>query len=355
MLSTCNRLEVYAEALTFHGAVAAIGEALADVSGVDRTELTAHLYVHFEDRAVAHVFSVAAGLDSMAVGEAQILGQLRDALRAGQRAGTVGESLNSLLQQALRVGKRAHTETAIDPVSRSLVEAGLNEAERGSAGSATGRCSSSAPAGCPASPPPPPRGAGARGLLVANRTLARGERLAERHGGPPSPLSRLVHALAKADVVISSTGSAHTWSAPTTCGPPRPRAAARPQVYVDLALPHDVDLAVADLPGATLVGLGELGDDLAERADVERCPRSQAVRDLVTGEVAGYLAGPVAKSVAPTVAALRSAPPRSSRSEMAASTTGCPTSTRRARQELQQPCTGSSRSCSTRRRCGSRS
>ena len=111
---TCNRLEVYAEALTFHGAVAAIGESLADVAGVDRAELTAHLYVHFEDRAIAHAFSVAAGLDSMAVGEAQVLGQLRDALRAGQRAGTVGESLNALLQQALRVGKRAHHETAID-------------------------------------------------------------------------------------------------------------------------------------------------------------------------------------------------------------------------------------------------
>ena len=178
VLTTCNRLEVYAEAVTFHGAVAAIGEALAEVSGVDRAELTAHLYVHYEDRAVAHAFAVAAGLDSMAVGEAQVLGQLRDALRAGQRAGTVGESLNSLLQQALRVGKRAHHETAIDTVSRSLVEAGLDEAERqlGDLESRTvlvlGAGGMSSLAATTAAR------RGVAGILVANRTLARGERLA---------------------------------------------------------------------------------------------------------------------------------------------------------------------------------
>ena len=305
VLSTCNRLEVYAEALTFHGAVAAIGESLADVSGVDRAELTAHLYVHFEDRAVAHAFSVAAGLDSMAVGEAQVLGQLRDALRAGQRAGTVGESLNSLLQQALRVGKRAHHETAIDTVSRSLVEAGLDEAERvlgdldhrtvlvvGAGGMSSLAATTAARRGV-------------AGLLVANRTLARGERLAEITGGRAVEMDRLVDAIAKADVVVSSTGSAQYLIGADLVA----AAAARQQhdrVFVDLALPHDVDPSVADLPGLTLIGLADLGAILTERADVETLPEVQAVRDLVTGEVAGYLAARMVKSVAPTVAALRS-------------------------------------------------
>jgi glutamyl-tRNA reductase len=305
VLSTCNRLEVYAEALTFHGAVAAIGESLADVSGVDRGELTAHLYVHFEDRAVAHAFSVAAGLDSMAVGEAQVLGQLRDALRAGQRAGTVGESLNSLLQQALRVGKRAHHETAIDTVSRSLVEAGLDEAERvlgdldhrtvlvvGAGGMSSLAAATAARRGV-------------AGLLVANRTLARGERLAEGTGGRAVEMHRLVDAIAEADVVVSSTGSAQY-----LIGSDLVAAAAAQQqhdrVFVDLALPHDVDPSVAELPGTTLVGLADLGAILTERADVETLPEVQAVRDLVTGEVAGYLAARMVKSVAPTVAALRS-------------------------------------------------
>ncbi len=305
VMTTCNRLEVYAEALTFHGAVAAIGEAMADVTGVDRSELTAHLYVHFEDRAVAHAFSVAAGLDSMAVGEAQVLGQLRDALRAGQRAGTVGESLNSLLQQALRVGKRAHHETAIDTVSRSLVEAGLDEAERvlGDLRERTVLVVGAGGMSSLAAATAARRGIG--GLLVANRTVARGERLAETTGGRAVGMDRLVDAIAEADVVVSSTGSAQY-----LIGADLVAAAAErhthPRVFVDLALPHDVDPSVGTLPGTTLVGLGDLGAILAERADVETLPEVQAVRDLVTGEVAAYLASRMVKSVAPTVAALRS-------------------------------------------------
>jgi glutamyl-tRNA reductase len=305
VLSTCNRVEVYAEALTFHGAVAAIGESLADVTGVDRTELTSHLYVHFEDRAVAHAFTVAAGLDSMAVGEAQVLGQLRDALRAGQRAGSVGESLNSLLQQALRVGKRAHHETAIDTVSRSLVEAGLDEAERalGDLASRTVLVVGAGGMSSLAATTAARRGVGS--LLVANRTLWRGERLADTTDARAVPMERLVDAIAEADVVVSSTGSAQYLVGADVVAA---ATAARPhdRVFVDLALPHDVDPSVADLPGTTLVGLANLGALLAERADVETLPEVQAVRDLVTGEVAAYLASQMVKSVAPTVAALRS-------------------------------------------------
>lgn len=305
VLVTCNRLEVYAEALTFHGAVAAIGEALAEVADVDRTELTAHLYVHFEDRAVAHAFSVAAGLDSMAVGEAQVLGQMRDALRAGQRAGTVGESLNSLLQQALRVGKRAHHETAIDTVSRSLVEAGLDEAERvlGDLSTRTVLVVGAGGMSSLAATTAARRGVGA--LVVANRTLARGERLAASTGGRAVAMDRLVESISEADVVISSTGSAQYLVGADLVTASAARSQ-RDRVFVDLALPHDVDPAVADLPGTTLVGLATLGAVLAAGADVETLPEVQAVRDLVTGEVAGYVASRMVKSVAPTVAALRS-------------------------------------------------
>ena len=305
VLTTCNRLEVYAEAVTFHGAVAAIGEALAEASGVDRAELTAHLYVHYEDRAVAHAFAVAAGLESMAVGEAQVLGQLRDALRAGQRAGTVGESLNSLLQQALRVGKRAHHETAIDTVSRSLVEAGLDEAERalGDLGTHTVLVVGAGGMSSLAATTAARRRVG--GLLVVNRTLSRGERLAAATGARAVAIDHLGDAIAEADVVISSTGSGQYLVRAEVVAA---AAAARPRnrVFVDLALPHDVDPVVADLPGTTLVGLGDLGALLADGADVETLPEVQAVRDLVTGEVAAYLASRMVKSVAPTVAALRS-------------------------------------------------
>ena len=129
VLSTCNRTEVYAECLTFHGALADITTALADACSVDRNDLQPHLFVHYDERGIAHVFSVAAGLDSMAVGEAQILGQVRRSLARAQRQGHVGPALNTVLQQALRVAKRVHTETSIDLVSGSLVQAGLTRAE----------------------------------------------------------------------------------------------------------------------------------------------------------------------------------------------------------------------------------
>jgi glutamyl-tRNA reductase len=128
VLSTCNRVEVYAEVDKFHGGLAQASELLARRAGVDLDELTPHLYVHYEDRAVSHLFSVACGLDSMVVGESQVLGQVRLALRTAQDAGAAGHQLGSLAQQALRVGKRARTETGIDRAGRSLVTAGLEVA-----------------------------------------------------------------------------------------------------------------------------------------------------------------------------------------------------------------------------------
>lgn len=306
VLSTCNRLEVYAEAVTFHGAVATIGEVLADLSGVALAELTSHLYVHYEDRAVAHAFTVACGLDSMAIGEVQVLGQLREALRTAQESATAGPSLNSLLQQALRVGKRAHNETGIDTVSKSLVESGLDHAEAllgplasssvlvVGAGGMSGLVATTAAR------------RGAQRLVIANRTLAKAERLAQATGGTAVPMSELGDALADADVVLSSTGSVgNVLSVADITAAARSRKG-RPLVLVDLALPHDVDRAVAGLPGVELVGLAELGAELAALAEVDSLPQAQKVRDLVTGEVAAYLTGRAVASVAPTVAALRS-------------------------------------------------
>ncbi|MEO8827256.1 glutamyl-tRNA reductase [Lapillicoccus sp.] len=306
VLSTCNRLEVYAEAVTFHGAVATIGEVLADLSGVGLSELTSHLYVHYEDRAVAHAFTVACGLDSMAIGEVQVLGQLREALRTAQESSTAGPSLNSLLQQALRVGKRAHSETGIDTVSKSLVESGLDHAEAllgplasssvlvVGAGGMSGLVAATAAR------------RGAQRLVIANRTLAKAERLAQATGGTAVPMSELGDALAGADVVLSSTGSVGNVLGVADITAAARSREGRPLVLVDLALPHDVDRAVADLPGVELVGLAELGAELAALADVDSLPQAQKVRDLVTGEVAAYLTGRAVASVAPTVAALRS-------------------------------------------------
>jgi glutamyl-tRNA reductase len=302
VLSTCNRTEVYAECLTFHGALADITTALAQACAVDRNDLQPHLYVHYEERGIAHVFSVAAGLDSMAVGEAQILGQVRRSLARAQRHGHVGPALNTVLQQALRVAKRVHTETSIDLVSGSLVQAGLTraEAELGGLGDLSVLVVGAGGMGALAATTV--ARAGARTVVVANRNHERARSVAERVGGSALPLSSLAEALVAADVVISSTGAPARVVLADDVRAALAARGGRPQVYVDLALPHDVDLAVADLPGATRVGLGELGDDLAEAGST---PQVAEAADLVTAEVAAYLLARSAEAVAPTVTALR--------------------------------------------------
>jgi glutamyl-tRNA reductase len=303
VVSTCNRTEVYAESLTFHGAVTDITDALTEVTGVGREELREHLYVHYEDRAIAHAFTVACGLDSMAVGEAQILGQMRTSLREAQRAGHAGSSLNTLFQQALRVGKRAHTETGIDAVSVSLVEAGLARAERdlgplsGLAVLVVGAGGMSSLAATTVAR------RGIRSLTIVNRTLSKATRLAERTGGSPRPLDQLGPALAGADVVISCTGSTGVVVSLACAADAQVARGGRPQAYIDLALPHDVAPEVDSLNGVSLAGLASLGEDLSGG---QTSSEVQQVADLVIGEVAAYLTSRAAETVAPTVAALRS-------------------------------------------------
>lgn len=304
VLATCNRVEIYAVAETFHGAVTDISDALAAASGVPLAVLREHLYVHYEDRAIAHVFSLACGLDSMAVGEGQILGQLRMALREAQKREQVGATLNTLFQQALRVGKRAHAETGIDRVSVSMVEAGLRHSAdvRGPLADTrvlvVGAGSMSSLAATTIAR------LGSAELVIINRTLAKAEHLAAATGGRALPLDDLQLALSQADLVISCTGAVgHVITAEILSAAAQARTGG-PQVLIDLALPRDVAPDVADLPDVHVVGLAELGEVLASDSTFE--PHVKAVRDLVVGEVAAYLAYRRAHEVAPTVAALRS-------------------------------------------------
>ncbi len=304
VLSTCNRVEVYAAVDKFHGGLGQVSELLARRTGVDLDELTPHLYVHYEDRAVAHLFSVACGLDSMVVGESQILGQVRAALRTAQDAGSVGGELGALVQQSLRVGKRARTETGIDRAGRSLVTAGLDEAARvlgrldGISVLVVGAGAMSALAATVVAD------SGAARVVVANRTLEHAERLAASVGGVAHPFDELPAALADADLVVSCTGAVGHVLDVELLGPLAGRrvAAGRPFVVLDLALPRDVDPAAHDLDGVTVVDLETLSAALGtseHAADVE------ATRSIVADEVAAFLGWQRAVSVAPTVVALR--------------------------------------------------
>ncbi|HEX3907896.1 MAG TPA: glutamyl-tRNA reductase [Mycobacteriales bacterium] len=298
VLATCNRLEVHAEVRKFHGGVQDVSERLAAHTGVALDALTTHLYVHYEDRAVQHLFAVAAGMDSMVVGEQQILGQLRAALAVARAEHTVGRALSPLIEQALRVGKRAHAETGIDRAGRSLVTVGLDLAAaaigdlRGLRAAVVGAGSMSALAATGL------RDRGVADLVVVNRTPARAARLAAAVGGRALPLGSLAEAVSGADVIVSCTGAVGT-VVPVELLEGR---GDRPVVALDLALPRDIDPAARLLPGITVIDLETLHgvlEDAEVAADVE------AVRRIVTDEVGGYLARARAGQVAPTVVALR--------------------------------------------------
>jgi glutamyl-tRNA reductase len=218
VLATCNRIELYADVDKFHAGVAELSTLLAQHSGVGLEELTPYLYVHYEDRAVHHLFSVACGLDSMVVGEGQILGQIKDSLARAQELNSAGRLLNDLFQQALRVGKRAHSETGIDRAGQSLVTFGLEQLAaggdvqtwaRGKKALVIGAGSMSSLAAATLAR------AGVAEIVVANRTFDRAERLAQilSEGDDTDVLARAVPMesvpveLTRADVAVSCTGA----------------------------------------------------------------------------------------------------------------------------------------------------
>ncbi|MFJ8628790.1 glutamyl-tRNA reductase [Kitasatospora sp. NPDC093550] len=308
LLNTCNRIELYADVDKFHAGVAELSLLLAHHSGVDLEELTSHLYVHYEDRAVHHLFSVACGLDSMVVGEGQILGQLRDALAKAQEEHTAGRGLNELFQQALRVGKRAHSETGIDKAGQSLVTFGLEQVAAG-AGEIAGKRALVVGAGSMSSLAAATLvRSGVTDLLIANRTAARAERLVEILGPDAArtlDLAKVPEALADVDLVISCTGAAGVViKAEDVAAAVALRPADRgPLALLDLAMPRDVDHAVHELDGALLVDLESLSHAHAATpgaGDVDQVTR------IVADEVTAFGAAQRAARIAPTVVALRS-------------------------------------------------
>ncbi|MEW2306714.1 glutamyl-tRNA reductase [Streptomyces sp. NPDC006655] len=218
VLATCNRIELYADVDKFHAGVAELSTLLAQHSGVGLDELTPYLYVHYEDRAVHHLFSVACGLDSMVVGEGQILGQIKDSLARAQELHSAGRLMNDLFQQGLRVGKRAHSETGIDRAGQSLVTFGLEQLAAGADVEtwATGKKALVIGAGSMSSLAAATLArAGVAEIVVANRTFDRAERLAGilSEGDDTDvaaravPMDAVPGELTRADVVVSCTGA----------------------------------------------------------------------------------------------------------------------------------------------------
>jgi glutamyl-tRNA reductase len=308
LLSTCNRIEVYAVVDAFHGGLGDVSEVLARHAGTTLSELTEHIYVHYSGSAVQHLFAVASGLDSMVVGEAQILGQLRTAYAAADEAGTVGRSLHELAQQALRVGKKVHTGTGIDAAGASVVSEALDEAATVLDGTLAGRralvVGAGAMGGLAAAHL---RRAGAAEVVVLNRTAQRAARLAEITAAAGTParsagLDALDRELAVADVAVVCTGAIGTLVTRDTVAAAAAGRIGRPLALCDLGLPRDVEPAAADLPGVTVIDLATLQAKLATGT---RGAAVAAAQELVTEEAQAYLAAQRSAEVTPTVTALR--------------------------------------------------
>src|SRR5215212_38181 len=276
VLSTCNRVEIYAVVDAFHGGLSVIGQVLSEHSGMGLGDLTKYAYVRYAEAAVEHLFSVASGLDSAVVGEQQVLGQVRRAYASAEANHTVGRTLHELAQRALSVGKRVHTETGIDSVgamaTKHLVRAGVER------------------------------------VHIVNRTLPRAKKLAEkvRELGVTAdafPFDHLTPVLTDADVVVSCTGAVR----PVVSLADVHRGLAHGQepkqlVVCDLGMPRNVDPAVAGLPGVFVVDMDRIQRDPAARA---ASSDTEAARTIVAAEVATYLAGQRMAEVTPTVTALR--------------------------------------------------
>ena len=308
VLSTCNRVEVYAVVEAFHGGLSVIGQVLSEHSGMSMGDLTKYAYVRYAEAAVEHLFAVTSGLDSAVVGEQQVLGQVRRAYAAAEANHTVGRTLHELAQRALSVGKRVHSETGIDAAGASVVSVALEMAGSRLSGLA-GRTAAVI-------------GAGSMGALsaahlvragigrvyVVNRSLPRAERLAanlHEQGVPATAfgLDDLAIALADADIVVSSTGAVRpVVSLADVHHALTRRDEQQGLVVCDLGMPRDVDPAVAGLPGVWVIDMDRIQREPSARA---ASADSEAARQIVATEVATYLAGQRIAEVTPTVTALR--------------------------------------------------
>ena len=304
LLSTCNRTEVYAYAERFHGGYADIRELLAQHSGLPPETVADELYSHHDADTVRHLFSVAAGLDSVVVGEHEVLGQVRDAWQAAQDEGTVGTVLEPLFRRAVEAGKKVRANSGISRGIASLSHAAVALAQErlgtlagrrvlvlGAGDVATGTLKSLA-------------GAGAADIAVANRTPARAAAAAESCGGRAVSLDQLEPALVAADVVITTTGATEIVLEHSDIDDVMTGRDGAELLIVDVAVPRDVDPAVRGLPGVTLLDMDDLGD-FVQLGRAGREQEVDAVRAIVDDEVERYLIEASAREVAPLIAAFR--------------------------------------------------
>ena len=304
LLSTCNRTEIYARSTKFHSAVSDVLEFLSEQGNAPPEDFSEHLYTYYDDSAVSHLFGVAAGLDSMILGEGEILGQVRDAWQLAETEGASGQAMARVFRHAIVLGKRVRTETAIGRRALSISSAAVALAERtmfslrgrsvlilgaGDVAEGLGRALVSA---------------GVGEVVVANRTHARAVALAERLGGRAVPLGDLQDVLTTVDVLLTATDSTEVHVERADVEAVMERRGGVPLLIVDVAVPRDVDPGAASVPGVTLHDVDDL-HQLTEAALDERRREVATVREIIGEELERFQADRAARQVAPLITSLR--------------------------------------------------
>ncbi|KAA9289387.1 glutamyl-tRNA reductase [Corynebacterium amycolatum] len=345
LLSTCNRVEYYVVANGFHSGLSAVVREIVGRTGLELDELTPHLYVRYAQAAVEHAFSVCAGLDSMVLGEQQIIGQIRNAYQEADEAGTVGRMLHDLAQKALHTGKRVHSETLIDNAGASMVSVAIDEAVAAlqpgfnsgvdvaeGTDILAGRSALILGAGAMSSLAASYLGrCGIDRLIIANRTVDRAQNLTNHsiEAGIPATaiaLHDFADVLDDVDILVSATG------AMTPVVSAADVIDHGPLAIVDLSMPRDVAEDVSGLEGIALFNIELLQ---MTRTEVPGRDDEAAARDIVAEELESYLTAQRASEVAPTVRALRERAADVAAAELARLEAKTPGLTQKERREVE--------------------
>jgi len=304
LLSTCNRTEVYARTTRFHDGIDDVRHFLADCSGLDPDALAEQLYTYHDEAAVAHLFGVSSGLDSMIIGEHEILGQVREAWQLAEREATIGQLLSRTFRHAVEVGKRSRTETGIGRHAVSVSSAAVRIAAE-QLGSLEGRRVLLLGAGeVGEGMALALSGAGVGEIVVANRSRARGQQLASRVGGRAVPLDDVLDVLVSSDVLLASTGAPGTLVERGDMEEVMSRRDGRALLVVDIAVPRDVDPGVGQVFGVELLDIDDL-KAVGEESLEQRRAEVGKVRVIISDEIDRFRVDRFAREVAPLVTSLR--------------------------------------------------
>ena len=305
VLSTCNRIEVYVFAETFHGAFQNVRDFLSEFSHVPPEQFSDELYTHYEADAVSHLFSVACGLDSAVLGEHEIQGQVKSAWETARLEGTCGTTLNALFRHAVEVGKRARSETGISRHITSVSQAAVALATERLDGLAGRRLMVLGAGDMGEGMAASLANSGVAEVIVANRTAGRAAEVANRIGGRAVGLDEMTAELAAVDVLLTSTGASSLILEHCDVAEIMSQRGNRPLLIVDVAVPRDVDPAAGELDGVTLLDMDDLRA-FADRGLRERRAELERVWSIIDHELNRYLDYSSAREAAPLVAAFRS-------------------------------------------------